>query len=73
MWVAKNKTLRFFSFLIANLHLSVNQGTLGNLGLHWVLGMILEAVEVGKWVNWRARSSLEKMASSVTVEAQISE
>ena len=50
MWVAEKQDV-FFLSLIANLHLSVNQGTLGNLDLHWVLGMILEAAEVSKWVN----------------------
>ena len=52
MWVAEKQDVAlFFLSLMANLRLSVNQGTLGNLGLHWVLGMILEAVEVSKWVK----------------------
>ena len=49
MWVAEKQDVALS--LMANLHLSVNQDTLGNLGLHWVFGMILEAVEVSRWVN----------------------
>ena len=34
----KNKSCTFFLSLTAVLHFSVNQGTLGNVGLHWVFG-----------------------------------
>ena len=37
--------------MTAVLLLSVDQGTLGSLGLRWVLGMVLEAVEISKGVN----------------------
>ena len=49
MWVAeKQDAALFFLSLVANLHLSVNQGILGSLGLHWILGMVLKAAEVSK-------------------------